>query len=222
MKKHHAKIRRVYIVDFASAVEETERRLKHVKCGMWMLFKEAKPPSEEDVEEERRSLESHLIFLHDLRNQARTAPIFFGNSSHVPSSLVSYNFLHQRPLDSRPWFSYLLFHDNLYEVTGPYTEEEFRLLVLEEFDRERRLFEKLHSVHVSGVEDSPTVQRERVPEQTRIFVWRRDGGKCTRCGSRERLEYDHIVPVSKGGSNTPRNIELLCEQCNRRKSDRIQ
>ncbi|MBF0103144.1 MAG: HNH endonuclease, partial [Desulfobacterales bacterium] len=42
-----------------------------------------------------------------------------------------------------------------------------------------------------------------------------------RCGSRENLEYDHIIPVSKGGSNTARNIELLCEKCNREKSDKI-
>jgi hypothetical protein len=35
--------------------------------------------------------------------------------------------------------------------------------------------------------------------------------------TRKRLEFDHIVPVSKGGSNTERNIELLCESCNRRK-----
>ncbi|HAM96004.1 TPA: HNH endonuclease, partial [Candidatus Azambacteria bacterium] len=28
-------------------------------------------------------------------------------------------------------------------------------------------------------------------------------------------------PVSKGGSTTARNIELLCESCNRKKSDKI-
>ena len=64
--------------------------------------------------------------------------------------------------------------------------------------------------------------RERIPEEVRIAVWRRDGGKCARCGSRERLEYNHIVPVSKGGSNTARNIELLCESCNRKKSNNIE
>ena len=47
---------------------------------------------------------------------------------------------------------------------------------------------------------------------------RRDRGRCVDCDSRERLEFDHIIPVSKGGSNTARNIELRCEACNRRKS----
>jgi 5-methylcytosine-specific restriction endonuclease McrA len=55
----------------------------------------------------------------------------------------------------------------------------------------------------------------------RVEVWRRDGGKCAKCGSREKLEYDHIVPLSKSGSNTARNVELLCEKCNRSKGDNI-
>lgn len=46
---------------------------------------------------------------------------------------------------------YFLFHDYVYEVSGPYTEDEFRLLVLDEFDRERRMFERLHSIHVVGI-----------------------------------------------------------------------
>jgi 5-methylcytosine-specific restriction endonuclease McrA len=41
------------------------------------------------------------------------------------------------------------------------------------------------------------------------------------CGSRERLEFDHIIPVSEGGFNTARNIELRCETCNRRKAAKI-
>lgn len=64
--------------------------------------------------------------------------------------------------------------------------------------------------------------RETIPSAVRREVWRRDEGRCVKCGSRERLEYDHIIPVSRGGSNTARNIEMLCESCNRSKSDSIQ
>jgi hypothetical protein len=63
--------------------------------------------------------------------------------------------------------------------------------------------------------------REPIPEAVRHEVWRRDQGRCVDCGSRERLEFDHIVPWSEGGSNTARNIELRCESCNRRKAASI-
>ena len=63
--------------------------------------------------------------------------------------------------------------------------------------------------------------RERISEEVRIFVWRRDQGKCVRCGSQSRLEFDHVIPVTEGGSSSERNIQLLCETCNRSKGSTI-
>jgi 5-methylcytosine-specific restriction endonuclease McrA len=64
-------------------------------------------------------------------------------------------------------------------------------------------------------------RREAIPAAVRREVWRRDGGMCVDCGSRERLEYDHIIAVANGGSYTVRNIELRCETCNRKKGAKI-
>jgi 5-methylcytosine-specific restriction endonuclease McrA len=222
MKKHHAKVKRVHVVDFLPVLRSAELEVANVMLADWEFDKTSNKSHSEQLEEKRESMQAHLTELLELQKKARISPVFLGSSHDVPSQLVSYNLMHPYPLNERPWFFYVLFHDNIYEVTGPYTEQEFILLVLEEFDRERRLFEKLHSVYVSQLVSLPSAQRERIPQRTRIFVWRRDGGKCARCGGRERLEYDHIVPVSRGGSNTARNIELLCETCNRKKSDQIQ
>lgn len=60
-----------------------------------------------------------------------------------------------------------------------------------------------------------------IPKEVQREVWRRDEGRCVRCGSRLNLEFDHIIPISKGGSNTARNVQLLCEKCNRDKRDYI-
>jgi hypothetical protein len=67
-----------------------------------------------------------------------------------------------------------------------------------------------------------TTRRRTIPKHVKQEVWQRDQGTCVECGSKERLEYDHIIPVSKGGANTMRNIQLLCEDCNRAKGARIE
>lgn len=80
-----------------------------------------------------------------------------------------------------------------------------------------RAVEKRQAKLTVALTDPELQQREPIPPEIRVVVWRRDGGACISCGSRERLEFDHIIPISKGGSNTERNIQLLCESCNRSK-----
>jgi len=63
--------------------------------------------------------------------------------------------------------------------------------------------------------------REKIQTDVADSVWNRDRGRCVYCGSNERLEFDHIIPISKGGANTYRNLQLLCENCNREKSNKI-
>jgi citrate lyase gamma subunit len=64
-------------------------------------------------------------------------------------------------------------------------------------------------------------ERRKITKEVRHSVWIRDAGKCVDCGADDYLEYDHIIPVSKGGSNTTNNIQLLCRRCNGKKSNRI-
>lgn len=60
-----------------------------------------------------------------------------------------------------------------------------------------------------------------ISQDVKDQVWRRDQGRCVECGSQDRLEFDHIIPFARGGANTYRNVQLLCESCNRAKSARI-
>ena len=73
---------------------------------------------------------------------------------------------------------------------------------------------------------SPTTKpepklRKPISRAVKKFVWQRDSGRCTECGSKKNLEFDHIIPVSEDGSNTERNLQLLCQSCNRKKGASI-
>ncbi len=119
-----------------------------------------------------------------------------------------------------------IFKGYVYEFSGheklSYSDNQKPLLIMEYFDQETKKFEKLRRSQGSHTKKQELTKRKRIPERVRNEVWRRDEGKCVKCDSREKLEYDHIIPISKGGSNTARNIELLCEECNRSKGNRIE
>lgn len=119
-------------------------------------------------------------------------------------------------------YAFALFNDRLYCLEGPLTDDEFALLTYREFERERKFFsridERRRAVARSAV---PVEPRLRIPQKVQREVWVRDAGKCVRCGSNLALEFDHIIPVAKGGSSTVRNVQLLCEACNQAKSDTI-
>ena len=57
----------------------------------------------------------------------------------------------------------------------------------------------------------------------RYEALKRASGRCELCGATSdevRLEVDHIVPRSKGGSNDTDNLQVLCQPCNAGKSNR--
>ena len=124
--------------------------------------------------------------------------------------------------DPNAW--HYVYMDGLWRLTNKHvvsSNEHQDLLVMQEADKERKDFERLKRLYDSNATKEAKHKRGPIPEDVRIAAWRRDEGKCVQCDSNERLEYDHIIPVSKGGSNTVRNIQLLCETCNRQKSDSI-
>ncbi len=60
-----------------------------------------------------------------------------------------------------------------------------------------------------------------VPQHVRAEVFRRCGGRCVECGSTSYLEYDHIIPWSRGGATSVENLQILCRACNQAKGARI-
>lgn len=50
----------------------------------------------------------------------------------------------------------------------------------------------------------------------RAIVKQQDG-RCLACGKKRKLTVDHVIPLDKGGSNNPENLQGLCGRCNSRK-----
>ncbi|HLS79237.1 MAG TPA: HNH endonuclease [Nocardia sp.] len=60
-----------------------------------------------------------------------------------------------------------------------------------------------------------------MPQHVRAEVFQRDGGKCGQCGAANYLEFDHIIPLSRGGATSVNNLQSLCRQCNLEKGARL-
>ncbi|WP_406272678.1 TerD family protein [Nocardia sp. NBC_00881] len=60
-----------------------------------------------------------------------------------------------------------------------------------------------------------------IPQEIKAEVWQRDGGKCVECGDGHYLEFDHVIPLSRGGATSAANLQILCRSCNRAKGARI-
>jgi len=78
----------------------------------------------------------------------------------------------------------------------------------------------------SGVTETKEGRREGryIPREIMLKVVRRDSQLCQVCFKYVRdgeLEFDHIIPVSKGGPTSVDNIRVLCRDCNRSKSNTL-
>jgi hypothetical protein len=74
----------------------------------------------------------------------------------------------------------------------------------------------------------PSDRARNLPAEVRRAVWKRDGGQCTfvsadghRCGARRWLEFDHVVPVARGGRASVDQIRLRCRTHNQLEAERV-
>lgn len=71
------------------------------------------------------------------------------------------------------------------------------------------------------------LKRVYIPTWVRKAVYFRDRGSCALCNKdvsgrvsiRNQHNFDHIVPLARGGINDITNIQLLCDRCNNLKGD---
>ncbi len=69
------------------------------------------------------------------------------------------------------------------------------------------------------VQNAQGIRNELTPEQ-KYKIHQRDRFTCVYCGARSG-EIDHVLPISRGGTNDEANLVAACIPCNRKKSDRL-
>lgn len=108
------------------------------------------------------------------------------------------------------------------------TKEEMRRYEARQLREKRRIAKaneearKIKERQLRNERKALNYERQSILSDVRQQVWNRYQGRCAQCGSRYKLEFDHIIPVSKGGSNSVDNIQILCSECNRSKGSSIE
>lgn len=110
--------------------------------------------------------------------------------------------------------------DDFYWENDGLTQEAVGLLLWDRSRRHDAKLDRLRKIKVRA-EDIEARRRERIPEEVRAHVWERDDGRCVTCGAEDDLQFDHVIPVAKGGGNGVQNVQVLCGDCNLLKSDSI-
>jgi hypothetical protein len=122
----------------------------------------------------------------------------------------------------------IYYNNNIYYINNnetKYNDNQIKVILennlikeLEEFKKKEKQNEIFKEYLLN---ENTKIVRQPIPEEIKQAVWLRDEGKCVYCGLKENLQYDHIIPFSKGGNNTIDNLQILCESCNKKKSNKI-
>jgi hypothetical protein len=118
--------------------------------------------------------------------------------------------------DGRHWWWYL---DRFWwDDEGLSTRDVAAVVLRSDVEREQRAAELARArADVLGDEPVLLTREESVSPIVRFAVWCRDRGRCVDCGAADDVEYEQIIPFSKGGLRWIANVELRCAPCSRRR-----
>jgi len=109
------------------------------------------------------------------------------------------------------------FRNRFYWDDDEHPVEDVKALALQRTRRDERRLRSARSL----MKGEGAARRAPIPPDVARAVIERDGRRCVQCGSVEDLEFDHILQVALGGATSVANLQLLCTECNRAKSDSL-
>ena len=75
---------------------------------------------------------------------------------------------------------------------------------------------------MTETQEARRIGRKHLSFSAMMRIVRRDDYRCQQCQKQlqdNEVEFDHIIPIAKGGSSEEHNLRLTCFDCNRDKSD---
>lgn len=148
--------------------------------------------------------------------EAKYAPSFLYKIAHICAGPVKPAMVYAEDLTNQQ--SVKMFYDTAkflyvnYDLTGFYGP---MLHSMPTYDDVLWTFQVAYQYYDWVVQ--PT--RQLLSREERQQIHQHYGNKCVYCGAPSE-EVDHVVPVSKGGTNEFSNLVASCRTCNRVKSDR--
>ena len=129
---------------------------------------------------------------------------------------------YRKEMKGLPWgIYYNRYHKNTYNPIA--LEQEVATLMADGDVTKKSGIYKYVLEKAIGNNDPSLLGIRAFSDSQKRTVYTQQGGICTCCGKKykyEEMEGDHIKPWSKGGKTEIENLQMLCRDCNRRKSNK--
>ena len=129
---------------------------------------------------------------------------------------------HRKEMKGLPWgIYYNRYHKNTYNPIA--LEKEVATLMADDDVTKKSGIYKYVLEKAIGNDDPSLLNIRPFSDSQKRTVYTQQGGICACCGKKykyEEMEGDHIKPWSKGGKTEIENLQMLCRDCNRRKSNK--
>lgn len=110
---------------------------------------------------------------------------------------------------------YDCFHNNMYNTNE--LEQEIQTLMMDDDVKNKKGIYTYVLTH-----DEKYLNIRNFSESQKRTAYEKQGGVCPKCNEHfeiKEMHADHITPWSKGGKTISENCQMLCADCNRRKSN---
>ena len=129
---------------------------------------------------------------------------------------------YRKEMKGLPWgIYYNRYHQYTYDPQA-LEREVSRLMADDDVTKKNGIYQYVLEKAIGNNDPSVLNIRAFTDSQKRT-IYEQQGGVCPHCGKKykyEGMEGDHITPWSKGGKTELANLQMLCQDCNRRKSNK--